>query len=57
MLSLPLHLSFADRSGHGSLWRVEALRGADVDGRRYADPTNYTKVGKHLGFRSQMVRD
>ncbi|KAG5191792.1 cellulose synthase, family GT2 [Tribonema minus] len=42
-------------SGHGSLWRVEALRGADVDGRRYADPTVVDNIGKTLGFRSQML--
>jgi hypothetical protein len=42
-------------SGHGSLWRVEALRGADVNGKRYADPKDRKLVGKKLGFRSEMV--
>jgi cellulose synthase/poly-beta-1,6-N-acetylglucosamine synthase-like glycosyltransferase len=42
-------------SGHGSLWRIEALRGADVDGVRYSDPEDKALIGKSLGFRSEML--
>jgi cellulose synthase/poly-beta-1,6-N-acetylglucosamine synthase-like glycosyltransferase len=42
-------------SGHGSLWRVEALRGNDAEGKRYADPSNRALVGIDLGFRSEML--
>ncbi|KAG5175559.1 cellulose synthase, family GT2 [Tribonema minus] len=42
-------------SGHGSLWRVAALRGLDANGRCYADPSNLRLVGHKLGFRSEML--
>jgi hypothetical protein len=42
-------------SGHGSLWRVEALRGNAADGKRYADATQRALVGSEIGFRSEMV--
>ncbi|CAN0113427.1 unnamed protein product, partial [Phaeothamnion confervicola] len=42
-------------SGQGSLWRVEALRGAAADGTRYANPADRSAVGDKLGFRAQML--
>mmetsp|Transcript_1129 Transcript_1129/g.1733 ORF Transcript_1129/g.1733 Transcript_1129/m.1733 type:complete len:968 (+) Transcript_1129:131-3034(+) len=42
-------------SGHGSLWRIEALKGYDVNGVKYADSEDKTLIGKSIGFRSEML--
>jgi cellulose synthase/poly-beta-1,6-N-acetylglucosamine synthase-like glycosyltransferase len=42
-------------SGHGSVWRLESLRGASADGKRYCDPSLREKIGEELGFRSEML--
>lgn len=42
-------------SGQGSLWRVEALKGQQPDGKVVEDPKDLSLVGKKLGFRSEML--
>lgn len=42
-------------SGQGSLWRVEALKGRNPDGKKGVDPKNLALVGKELGFRAEML--
>eukprot|EP00612_Vaucheria_litorea_P005782 CAMPEP_0171461346 /NCGR_PEP_ID=MMETSP0945-20130129/5831_1 /TAXON_ID=109269 /ORGANISM="Vaucheria litorea, Strain CCMP2940" /LENGTH=671 /DNA_ID=CAMNT_0011987675 /DNA_START=409 /DNA_END=2424 /DNA_ORIENTATION=+ len=42
-------------SGHGSLWRVEALKGIDAEGKRYANASERSQVGATIGFRSEML--
>jgi cellulose synthase/poly-beta-1,6-N-acetylglucosamine synthase-like glycosyltransferase len=42
-------------SGHGSVWRVESLRGVDASGRRYANADARENIGTTIGFRSEML--
>jgi hypothetical protein len=53
--TIALCVLYVLNSGHGSLWRVEALRGNAADGKRYADATQRALVGSEIGFRSEMV--
>ncbi len=48
-------ISVVSSAGHGSVWRIEALRGKNAQGESYCTPNDRAEVGNLLGFRAQLL--